>query len=183
MALAPKKSVALQVRQRPSADVAPISGGSGSGATASPAGEVPLAVAPVPSVGQASVGAEGAPSEVVEQPVIEAIPLLMSERMELPLTLVAPTVVGATPPVEALPTQAEVGATATSQAQPDAATVMFAGAARSMPPVAQATAPEAGQTEGDMARGSPGIVAVVERTSGESPSALMSGGQPLARVG
>ena len=36
--------------------------------------------------------------------------------------------------------------------------------------------PEASRTEGDMAGGSPGVVVVVERTSGESPSALMSGG-------
>ena len=35
------------------------------------------------------------------------------------------------------------------------------------------TEPEAGRTEGDMAGGSSGTVAVVERTSGRSPSALM----------
>ena len=45
-----------------------------------------------------------------------------------------------------------------------------------MPPVAQATAPEVGRTEGDMAGGSSGVVAVVERASGGLPSALMSGG-------
>ena len=37
-------------------------------------------------------------------------------------------------------------------------------------------APNAGRTEGDMANGSPGVMAVVERTSGESPLALMLGG-------
>ena len=49
-------------------------------------------------------------------------------------------------------------------------------AARSVPPSTQVTAPDVGQTEGDTADGSPGVVAVVERTSGESPLALMSGG-------
>ena len=50
------------------------------------------------------------------------------------------------------------------------------GAAQSAPLEAQATEPEVGRTEGDTAGGSSGVVAVVERTSGGSPSALMSGG-------
>ena len=41
-----------------------------------------------------------------------------------------------------------------------------------MPPAA----PAAGRTGEDTARGSPGVMAVVERISGGSPSALMSGG-------
>ena len=45
LALAPKKSIALQVRRQPSANVAPVSGGSGAGATASLADEAPLTVA------------------------------------------------------------------------------------------------------------------------------------------
>ena len=45
-----------------------------------------------------------------------------------------------------------------------------------MPPATQATAPVAGRTEGDTTEGSSGVVAVVERTSRGSPSALMSGG-------
>ena len=45
-----------------------------------------------------------------------------------------------------------------------------------MPPVAQATAPEAGRMEEDVAGGSPGVMVVVERTSRGSPLALMSGG-------
>ena len=50
------------------------------------------------------------------------------------------------------------------------------GAAQSVPPVAQATVPEAGQMEEDMAGGSPGIVAVVERTHRRSPPVLLSRG-------
>ena len=38
------------------------------------------------------------------------------------------------------------------------------------------TTPDVGRTEGNMAIGSPGVVAVVERTSGGSPLALMSRG-------
>ena len=50
------------------------------------------------------------------------------------------------------------------------------GAAQSVPPAAHAAVPEVGQTEGDTAGGSPGVVGVVERISGGLPSALMSGG-------
>ena len=49
------------------------------------------------------------------------------------------------------------------------------GAVQSTLPVAQATKPEAGRTEGDTAGGSSGAIAVVERTSGRSPSALILG--------
>ena len=49
------------------------------------------------------------------------------------------------------------------------------GAAQFMLPVAQAMALEVGRMEGDTAGGSPGIVAVVERTSGGSPLALIPG--------
>lgn len=73
-------------------------------------------MAPVPSVGQVSTEDEGVPSEITEQPTTEAILLPTSKRMELPLTLVAPTAVGVTPSVEAPPTQAEVAVTMTSQA-------------------------------------------------------------------
>jgi len=45
-----------------------------------------------------------------------------------------------------------------------------------MPPAAQVTAPDTGRTEGEMAEGSRGVVAVVERTNGELPLALMLGG-------
>ena len=64
----------------------------------------------------------------------------------------------------------------TSQAQPNAATVVTEEAARSVPLVAQATAPKVGRTEGDAVGGSPGVVAVVERISGGSP---MRGEPPL----
>jgi len=47
---------------------------------------------------------------------------------------------------------------------------MNEGAAQSVPPTALATTPEAGRTEEHMARGSPGVVVVVERISGGSPT-------------
>ena len=56
-------------------------------------------------------------------------------------------------------------------------------AARSVPPVAQVTAPDIGRTEGDMAEGSLGVMAVVERTRGGSPLALTSGGSRLPAQG
>ena len=59
-------------------------------------------VAPMPLVGQVSTEAEGVPSEITEQPTTEAILLPTSKRMELPLTLVAPTAAGTTPPVDVL---------------------------------------------------------------------------------
>ena len=104
MALAPKKSITVQVRRHPSADVAPISSGSSASVTTLLASEAPLMVAPVPSVGQAGAGAKGMPSEVAEEPAMEVIPLPMMGRMELPTALVAPTAVGVTPLVKAPPT-------------------------------------------------------------------------------
>ena len=175
LALAPKKSITIQARRGPSPNVAPVSCRSGADVAASSAGQAPPAVAPVPSAGQADVGAEGAPSGVTEQMAAEVIPLPTSKRTELPLALVAPSMVGATPQVEAPMSQVEVAATVTSQAQPNAAMVVPEEAARSVPPAALAMAPEVGRTDGDMAGGSPGIMVVVERTSGGLPSALMSG--------
>ena len=96
MALAPKKSIALQTRRQPSAGVSPISGRSSISMTASPPTE-----APVPLAGQVDTRAQGMPLEVVEQSVTVVIPLSTAGRTELPTVLVAPTVVGATPPVEA----------------------------------------------------------------------------------
>ena len=72
-------------------------------------------VAPVPSAGQADAGAGGAPSGVVEQTTAEVTPLPTSEQMELPLVLVAPSVVGASPQAKALASQAEVAMTMMSQ--------------------------------------------------------------------
>ena len=66
--------------------------------------------------------------------------------------------------------------TATSPVGSDTTMVAFEGVAQSAPPAAQATAPEAGQMEEDMAGGSPGIVAVVERTRRRSSPALLLGG-------
>ena len=113
---------------------------------------------------------------VTEQKTTEVTPPPTLERMELPPMLVAPSVVGMAPQVEAPASQAEVAMTVPSQEQPDAATVVSEGAAESTPSVAQAAAPEAGRTGEDTAGGSLGIMAVVERPSGGSPSALVSGG-------
>jgi len=72
--------------------------------------------------------------------------------------------------------QAEVVVTMASQAQPDAAAMVPEEVARSVPPAAQLTTPDEGWMEGGTAEGSVGVMAVVERTSGESPLALTSGG-------
>ena len=94
LALVPKKSVAIQARQGPSPDVAPIFGESEAGVTASLASQAPPAVVPMPLTGQAASEAKGAPLEVTAQPATEAISLPTSERTELPATLVASTTVG-----------------------------------------------------------------------------------------
>jgi len=67
LALAPKKSVALQARQQPLAGAVPVLGESGASATASSAGQALPTVAPVPSAGRADAAAQGASSEVVVQ--------------------------------------------------------------------------------------------------------------------
>ena len=72
--------------------------------------------------------------------------------------------------------QTEVATTATSPVGLDAAMVAFEGVAQSAPPAAQAAVPGAVKMEEDMARGSLGVVAVVERTRRRSPPALLSGG-------
>ena len=51
--------------------------------------------------------------------------------------------------------------------------VVLEGAAESVPSVAQAAAPEVGRMKEDTAEGSPGVAAVVERTSGGLPSGLV----------
>ena len=51
MALAPKKSVALQVRRRSSVDIAHVSGGGSADVTALSVNQASLAVTPVPSAG------------------------------------------------------------------------------------------------------------------------------------
>ena len=97
MALAPKKSVALQAKWVPSLDVAPILGRSGADVAASLAGQAPPAVASVPSVGQAGTEAKEAPSGVTKQAMAEVTLLPTLERMELPPVLVAPSMVGVVP--------------------------------------------------------------------------------------
>ena len=97
LALAPKKNVALLAERVSSPDVAPVLGRSGADVAASSAGQAPPAVAPVPSVGQAGIRAEEAPSGVTEQTTAEVTPPPMLERTELPLVLVAPSVVGIVP--------------------------------------------------------------------------------------
>ena len=66
----------------------------------------------------------------------EVIPPPTSERLEAPLALVAPSVVGLVPQAEALSSQAVVAATMTSQVPLDATTVVSEGAAQSVVPVA-----------------------------------------------
>ena len=65
----------------------------------------------MPSAGQTITGAEGTPSEVTEQPTMEAIPLSI---LELLLALMAPTAVGVTLLVETPPTQMEAAMTVMS---------------------------------------------------------------------
>jgi len=67
LALAPKKSVALQARQQPLAGAVPVLGESGASATASSARQALPTVAPVPSAGRADAAAQGASSKVVVQ--------------------------------------------------------------------------------------------------------------------
>ena len=76
----------------------------------------------------------------------------------------------------------EVTVTATTPAGLEVAMVAFEGAVQSVPPAAQATAPEVGQTEEDMSGGSSGVVAVVERTRRRlSPALLLGGSRSPAR--
>ena len=96
LVLAPKKSVALQLRRQPLAGVTPISGGSNASVTTSSADQVLPTMAPVPSIGQTEVGAKGVPLEVKEQQAMATIPLPTMGQMGLPTVLVAPTVAGAT---------------------------------------------------------------------------------------
>ena len=55
-------------------------------------------------VGQADVGIQGAPSEVMEKPVTVVIPLSTVGRMGLPTVLMEPTVASTMQPVMPLPT-------------------------------------------------------------------------------
>ena len=66
--------------------------------------------------------------------------------------------------------------TATSPVGSDTAMMASEGAAQSAPLAVQTTVPEAGRMEEDTAGGSPGVVAVVERTRRGSPLALLSRG-------
>ena len=94
IALAPKKTLALQVRRGPPFDVAPVLGESEAGATASLVGLAPPVMVTAPSVGQAINAAEGLPSEVAAQPVMEVIPPSASEQVEpLAAAIVATTTV------------------------------------------------------------------------------------------
>ena len=102
MALAPKKSVALQAGWTSSPDVAPILGRSRVDVAASSADQALPTVAPMPSAGQVDAGADGAPSGVTKQTTAEVTPPPMLEQAELLPMLVAPSVVGVTPQVEAL---------------------------------------------------------------------------------
>ena len=73
----------------------------------------------------------------------------------------------------------EVAAVATSPVGSDTAMMASEGAAQSTPPVVQAAVPGAGRMDEDTTEGSPGVLAVMERTRRRSPPALLSGGQPF----
>ena len=78
----------------------------------------------MPLVGQAGAGARGTPSEVTKQPATQVIPLPTMGQTKRLTTLVAPTTVGVTPPVEAPPTQVEVAAAVIGETQPNATVVV-----------------------------------------------------------
>ncbi|XP_066396051.1 uncharacterized protein [Miscanthus floridulus] len=81
-------------------------------------------------------------------PVVAPAPSVVAKRA-------ASSMVGAAPPAEGPVSPVGVAATAPSQGQPDVAMVVSEGAAQSMHPVAQATAPDTGRVEEDAAEGSP----------------------------
>jgi len=84
LALALKKSVALQLRQQSLAGVAPVLSGSGTSVTMSSVGWTLPMVVPMPLVGLVDAGAQRAPSEVAKQPAMAVILLWMMGRMGLP---------------------------------------------------------------------------------------------------
>lgn len=84
LALAPKKSVTLQVVRQPSSGFAPGLGGSGARAATAPAGQALLATATVPPGGQADAGAREASTEDVEQPTAATTLSATTEQMEPP---------------------------------------------------------------------------------------------------
>ena len=100
----------------PSPDVTPVLGRSGTNVADSLASPVLPVVTPAPSVGQVGAGAEEAPSGVAEQMTAGVTPLPTLEQTGPQPVLVAPSAVGAAPPIEAPASQAEVATTVTSQA-------------------------------------------------------------------
>ncbi|XP_066374608.1 uncharacterized protein [Miscanthus floridulus] len=195
LGLASKKSLALQARRTSLPDIASVSGRSGTYAVASLAGLAPPAVAPAPSVVTEQAAAEVTSPSALERTELPSV-LVASSMVGVALQAegpASPVEVAVTRPRQEQPdattvvsegaaestlpeAKAEVTTTTTSSALLDVATVVSEGAAQSAPPAAQAAAPEAGQTGEDAAGGSPGIVAVVERPSRGSPSALVLGG-------
>ena len=77
MVLAPKKSVALQVRRQPSAGVMLVLGRSNASVTVLLVGQALPTMAPMPSMGRADAGAQGTPSGAAKKPAMVAIPLSM----------------------------------------------------------------------------------------------------------
>ena len=105
------------------------------------------------------------------------IPLLMVGRMGLLTALVAPTAAGATQLVMTPPTQVEVAAAVIDGSQPGTIAAALEAPARPVPSAAQATAPGAGRTEGDAAKGSLGVVVLGEgSTSAPLTSSVVGGG-------
>ena len=116
------------------------------------------------------------PSKVAEELVMEAVPLPTTGRSELPTSLMAPTPAGATQPDEAPLRQAEVVVAVIGGPQPNTTVVEPEAVVQPAPPAAQMTVLDMGRTEGDTAKGSSGVVVVVERTNEGLPLALALGG-------
>ena len=95
LVLALKKSVALQLRRQLLAGVTLILGGSSTSVTTSSASQMLPTVALVPSVGQADMGAQRAPSEVTEERAMVVILLPTIGQIGLLTMLVVLTMVGA----------------------------------------------------------------------------------------
>ena len=114
LALAPKKSVALQAGWVLSPDVALVSDRSGADVVALSDGQASPTVAPMLLVGQEDAGVGGVPLGVIKQTATNVILPPTSERMELPPTLVVTSVVGTAPQAEAPASQVEVATTVTS---------------------------------------------------------------------
>ena len=136
IALAPKKTIALQARWGPPQDVTPTLSKSRAGVIASLAILVLPVVVLVPSAGQAIGKAKEVPSEVAAQPVTKVMPPPTSGRAELSVAPVASTMVGTTQLDEIPPMEGEVMVAMMDGSQPEAMVATSEAAALPMLPVA-----------------------------------------------